>query len=96
MSIMTSAIIDILVKMAKKYLGPWLVSSIHDPSNEIVNRVSTTNGHVAIGKGNDKLVIDELKNNLEQQHYEHEKQLKDMMQKLIDIAFIINDSASDS
>jgi len=52
MSIMTSAIIDILVKMAKKYLGPWLVSSIHDPSNEIVNRVSTTNGHVAIGKGN--------------------------------------------
>jgi hypothetical protein len=78
MSIVIIAIIYILMKMATKYLAPWLFKSVHGKSNGIQNGVSTISGHVSRSVGNGKLTVDELKNHLELQYLEHDKQLKDM------------------
>jgi hypothetical protein len=90
-SIVIVAIIFILMKIGKKYLAPWLFKSVVGESNGIQNRVSTISGHVSRSGDNGKRTVDELKNHLELQYLEHDKQLKDISQKLNDMLVLISD-----
>jgi hypothetical protein len=95
MSIVMIAIIFILMKIGKKYLAPWLFKSVGGKSNGIQNGVSTISGHLSRSGDNGKLTVDELKNHLELQYLEHDKQLKDMTQKLNDILVLMSNVPAD-
>jgi hypothetical protein len=81
MAIITMVIAGILIKVAKKYLGPWLIRYIQKRSDN-TPRVPSISEHVHMSCLNKSLSTDELNVIVEQQLEKQNKKLNEIMHKL--------------
>ncbi len=72
----------ISIKLEKKYLCPWLVKYIRIKVNETKINLPSISEHVSSDINNDKRAHADLKYDLEQRLYEHDKWIDELFRRL--------------